>query len=210
MRNKILMWALALVAVVWTSCSESTDGPTVVPPSWKGFNYVVKRPVQGGGADEYEQLERGAIQPGDEIKVYAVRKNEGKNVGKLEGKIHVRCTILYKDGMLVEKEMDAGIVSEVKTVTLDGWKDPYAIFILPKADREYESFKVEAGCQFYFKTFGNEYSEIDLTDQTSHEKPYLGHIYTDLIHFHPMNGGSASSGNEDSSLQYHTIYNSTK
>ena len=102
MRNKILMWALALVAVVWTSCSESTDGPTVVPPSWKGFNYVVKRPVQGGGADEYEQLERGAIQPGDKIKVYAVRKNEGKNVGKLGGKIHVRCTILYKDGMLVE------------------------------------------------------------------------------------------------------------
>lgn len=205
MRNKILMWVLVLMTLVLTSCSESTDGPTVVPPSWKGFNYVVKREINSGQSGEYEQIERGALKPGDDIKVFAVRKTQGTYVGSISGKIYVRCTWGIEDGVFVSETLEKGVTS-VANSTLDGWEDPYAVFTLPVTDRSYTSFKVEVACQFYFNTQGNENSRIDYSDDTSHEAPYLGHIYTDLANVHPMNGGSANSGKSGNSLQYHTIY----
>ena len=67
MKSKIKFLFVALLAILAISCSESNIGPTVTPPSWKGFNYAVKRAIDGGQAGEYEQKERGALLPGDEI-----------------------------------------------------------------------------------------------------------------------------------------------
>ena len=205
MRNKILIWVLVLLTLVLTSCSESTDGPIVVPPSWRGFNYVVKREINTGQSGEYEQIERGALKPGDDIKVFGVRKTKGTYVGSISGKIYVRCTFVTDNGVPVTETLEKGVTS-VANSTLDGWEDPYAVFTLPTTDKTYKSFKVQVACQFYFNTQGNENSLIDYSDETSHEAPYLGHIYTDLANIHPMNGGSANSGKSGSGLLYHTIY----
>ena len=205
MRNKILMCVLVLMTLVLTSCSESTDGPTVVPPSWKGFNYVVKREINSGQSGEYEQIERGALKPGDDIKVFAVRKNQGTYVGSISGKIYVRCTWGIEDGVFVSETLEKGVTS-VANSTLDGWEDPYATFELPEYDEPYTKIQVEVACQFYFKAFGNQNSKVSILDQTSNEAPYLGHIYTDFDTFDPLNGGSASSGREGSGLKYHTLY----
>lgn len=93
MKNKILLLFVSFIALAFAGCSENNDGPLVTPPSWKGFNYVVKRSVEGGQAGEYEQIERGELVPGDEIKVYAVRKNRGSNIGQVSGDIHLRYTL---------------------------------------------------------------------------------------------------------------------
>jgi hypothetical protein len=201
MKNKIAICLVSLMTLLLTSCFETT----VTPPSWKGFNYVVKRPLNDGSDGVYEQIERGEPRPGDEIKVYAVRKNVGKNVGMLSGIVRLRYSAITEEGLSVGETMEQTIISEPNS-TADGWEDPYAIFTLPKMDRPYTSYKLEVACHFYFKTFGNEHSEIDYGDNTSHEAPYLGHIYTDLEKLHPMNGGEASSGKVGSEWKFHTIY----
>lgn len=205
MKNKIIASFVALFAIILTSCTESNDGPVVTPPSWKGFNYVVKRAVDGGQTGEYTQIERGELVPGDEIKVYAVRKNPGANIGQISGTIYVRYTLYPENGAPITGTLDKGVTTLANS-SLDGWEDPYATFVLPSTDQKYSFYKVETACQFYFKTFGNQNSNIDYSDQTSHEEPYLGNIYTDLSKLHPMNGGSANSGNEAGELKYHTIY----
>ena len=93
MKNKIIILLVSLLAFVFAGCSENNDGPEVTPPSWKGFNYVVKKAVPDGQTGENEQIERGTVEPGDEIKVYAVRKNKGANIGQISGNIYVRYTI---------------------------------------------------------------------------------------------------------------------
>ena len=209
MKSKIKFIFVSLLTILATSCSESNIGPTVTPPSWKGFNYVVKRTIENGQVGEYEQIERGAIVPGDDIKVYAVRKNEGKNIGQVSGTIYVRCTIYPESGAPIIEVLDKPVTSLANS-SYEGWEDPYATFTLPSAAESYSYFKVETACEFYFKAFGNQNSLVDYTDQTSHEEPYLGSIFTDLANFHPMNGGSANSGWEGSNLKYHTIYTYTK
>lgn len=206
MKNKIIIFITALCACLLSSCSF--DAPLVAPPSWKGFNYVVKQPVPGNPGDTV-QVERGALYPGAPVKVYAVRKSQGRLVGQITGIIRLRSTIYPKSGAPIIEKLDKTVIS-LANDTYDGWEDPYATFTLPSFDGEYDYFKVEAACQFYFNTFGNQDSEVDFSDETSNEAPYLGNIYTDRATFHPMNGGSASSGNEDGELKYHTIYTYTK
>lgn len=206
MKNKALFLLSALLLIFAASCSESHDGPVVTPPSWKGFNYVVKRSVDGGKPGEYVQIERGEIVPGDSIRVYAVRRNTGANIGQISGTIYVRCTLHPESGAPVTEILDQTVTS-LANADYTGWENPYATFALPKTDKPYNYYKVEVACQFYFKAFGNQYSEVDYSDQCSNEAPYLGHIYTDFSNFHPMNGGSANSGKEDNGLKYHTIYN---
>lgn len=209
MKNKALFLLSALLLILTTSCSESHDGPTVTPPSWKGFNYAVKRAVVGGQVGEYEQIERGELVPGDSIRVWAVRRNTGANIGMITGEIRVRCTIYPESGAPIIEVLDQRVTS-LANAEYTGWEDPYATFALPKTDKPYRDYIVEAACQFYFNAFGNQYSEVDYSDQCSNEAPYLGHIYTDFTNFHPMNGGSANSGKEGSGLKYHTIYTYTK
>lgn len=209
MKNKLIVSLAALFAIIFTSCTESNDGPVVTPPSWKGFNYVVKRAVEGGQTGEYAQIERGELVPGDEIKVYAVRKNPGANIGQISGTIYIRYTLYPEKGAPIIETLDKPVTSLANS-SFDGWEDPYATFVLPSTDQTYSYYKVEAACQFYFKTFGNQNSEIDYSDQASHEAPYLGSIYTDFSKLHPMNGGSANSGNESGELKYHTIYTERK
>lgn len=207
MKNRIAIMLTAVIAMIVTSCSESQSGPTVVPPSWKGFNYVVKKNV--GNGDEYEQIERGQIRPGDEIKVYAVRKNHGKCIGKINGTIYIRYTAYMETGAPESEVFDKSVTS-IENAAYDGWEDPYATFTLPELDGEYSYYRVDVACQLYFKAFGNQYSEVDLSDTESHMDPYLGHIYTDLSLFHPENGGSASSSQSSETQQYHTIYTFSK
>lgn len=201
MRSKITMWMMALLAMTMTACSNEESGPTVAPPSWKGFNYVVKKAV----GDEYEQIERGAIKPGDEIKVYAVRKSKGKLVGQINGTIYVRYTAYTQNGKPHTGVLDKSATS-IPNETRDEWDDPYATFTMPEIEGECNYYRVDVACQLYFRTSGNQYSEVDFSDNTSHVDPYIGHIYTDQAGFHPMNGGSAYSGREAGDLQYHTIY----
>ncbi len=203
MKNKTATLLMAIMVLMMTACTESQSGPTVVPPSWKGFNYVVKKTIE----DKTEQTERGPINPGDEIKVYAVRKNYGTYIGQVNGTIYIRYTAYMANGISQTGELNKAVVSAVNS-TVDGWEDPYATFALPKLDGECEYYRVEAACQFYFKTFGNQTSEVDYSDDESHVEPYLGNIYTDLANFDPMNGGSANSGTGTDGPQYHTLYKS--
>lgn len=209
MKSKTIFLFAALVLMLASSCSQNQDGPTVTPPSWKGFNYAVKRSVEGGKPGEYTQVERGDLVPGDSIRVYAVRKSEGAYIGEIRGDIYVRTTIYPENGAPVVTIQDQRVVSLANT-EYTGWEDPYATFGLPNAEVPYTYFKVEVACQFSFKAFGNQYSEVNYGDQTTHEDPYIGHIYTDLVNFHPMNGGSANSGKEGDGLKYHTIFTHTK
>lgn len=205
MKNKILLLFVSFIALAFAGCTENNDGPLVTPPSWKGFNYVVKRAVQDGQAGEYVQIERAPLLPGDEIKVYAVRKNRGSNIGQVSGDIHLRYTLYPEKGDVISGTISNPVTSLANN-SFDGWEDPYATFTLPSTDMPYEYFKVEVACQFYFKAFGNQNSEVDYSDQTHHEEPYIGNIYTDFANFHPMNGSSANSGNYGGGLQYHTIH----
>lgn len=201
------MFLMAAFATFMTACSPNENGPVVAPPSWKGFNYVVKKAV----GEDYVQTERGPIAPGDEVKIYAVRKSQGKLVGQITGTIYLRYTAYPKTGAPQTGTLDKAVTS-VANSNLDGWEDPYATFTLPalEGDGECEYYKVEAACQLYFRTFGNQNSDIDFSDTESHMDPYIGHIYTESSGFHPMNGGSANSGREAGGLKYHTIYNSDK
>ena len=208
MKSKIKFIFVSLLTILATSCSESNIGPTVTPPSWKGFNYVVKHPVPGNPGDTV-QVERGALYPGAPIRVYAVRKSQGRFIGKITGTIKLRCTLYPSTGAPQTTVLDE-IIKSLPNDTYDGWEDPYATFTLPSFEGEYEYYKVEVACRFLFKTSGNQNSLVDYSDQTSHEEPYLGSIFTDLANFHPMNGGSANSGWEGSNLKYHTIYTYTK
>lgn len=205
MKNKITILLVSLFTFVFSGCSENNEGPEVTPPSWKGFNYMVQRAVEGGQDGEYEQKERGALVPGDKIKVYAVRKNRGEHVGKVSGTIYVRCTIYPKSGAPIVEVLDESAISLANSA-YDGWEDPYATFTLPATTEPYTYFKVETACEFYFKSFGNQNSPVNYSDQTSHEEPYIGNIYTDFVNFDPMNGGSANSGRVGNELRYHIIY----
>jgi hypothetical protein len=205
MKNKILILCLSLITFVFAGCSENNDGPTITPPSWKGFNYVVKRAVQGGQSGENEQIERAPLLPGDDIKVYAVRKNKGNKIGQISGTIYLRYTLYPEKGDVITGTLDKPVTS-LANDSYDGWEEPYATFTLPYTDQPYEYFRVEVACQFYFKAFGNQNSLVDYSDQTYHEEPYIGSIFTDYANFHPMNGGSANSGKEAGGLKYHTIY----
>lgn len=209
MRNKLIIWTLALLAVVVTSCSENNDGPIVTPPSWKGFNYVVKQADENGNPGDTVQVERGILRPGSPVRIYAVRKNKGTYVGEISGKIYVRCVAYLEKGASISHQLDEYVIS-LANATYDGWEDPYATFVLPSIDTPYSYYKVEAACQFQFKAFGNQNSFVDYSDQTSHEEPYLGYIYTDFANMHPMNGGSANSGVAGGELKYHTIYTYTQ
>lgn len=209
MKSKTIFLFAALVLMLASSCSQNQDGPTVTPPSWKGFNYAVKRSVDGGKPGEYIQEERGDLVPGDSIRIYAVRKSAGTYIGEIRGDVYVRTTIYPENGAPVVTIQDQRVVSLANS-EYTGWEDPYATFGLPDIDVAYTYFKVDVACQFSFKAFGNQYSEVNYGDQTSHEDPYIGHIYTDLVNFHPMNGGSANSGKEGDGLKYHTIYQYTK
>lgn len=209
MKNIISFLFASLIVVSLVSCSASEDGPMVTPPSWKGFNYVVKRPVEGSTTGEYNQIERGDLRPGDEIKVYAVRKNKGANIGQITGKIYVRYTLIPDNGTPVINTLESPAES-LANANYDGWEDPYAVFTLPSTSDTYTYCKVETACQFYFKAFGNQNSEVDYSDMTTHEEPYIGEICTDYANFHPMNGGSANSGKSGNSLKYHTIYTYSK
>ena len=199
MKNKIIILLATMFVLAFSSCSHA---PTVVPPSWKGFNYKVKQATENG---DTIQVDRGALKPGSQIKVYAVRKNPGVYVGKMYGTIFVRTTAFFDDGTSSVEVLDKSAI-QMENASLDGWEDPYATFTLPDTDKSYVYYNVEAACQFSFKTFGNQDSEVDFSDQTSHEEPYLGHIYTDLTNFHTYNGGSANTGKVAGELKYHTIY----
>ena len=201
MKNKFIILLATMFVLAFSSCLQNNDGPTVVPPSWKGFNYRVKQATENG---DTIQPERGALYPGAQIKVYAVRKNPGVYVGKMYGTIYVRTTTFFEDGTSIVTDLDKSAI-QLENASYDAWEDPYATFTLPDTDKPYVSYKVEAACQFSFKTFGNQNSDVDYSDQTSHEDPYLGHIYTDLTTFHTYNGGSANSGKVVGGLKYHTI-----
>ena len=205
MKNKIMLLLAVVGVLALTSCVQNNDGPTVVPPSWKGFNYVVKLPAENGNPGDSVQVERGPLAPGAALKVYAVRKNPGVYLGQIYGTMFLRTTLFFEDGTSFVEVLDKSVISPYND-TYDGWKDPYATFTIPSTDRSYVSFKVEAACQFYFKAFGNQNSKVDYSDQTSHEAPYLGHIYTDYANFHPLNGGAANTGKTNGELKYHTIY----
>lgn len=206
MKNKIFLLITVLCACLLSSCSF--EAPLVAPPSWKGFNYMVKQPAPGNTGDTV-QVERGDLYPGAPVRVYAVRKSQGRLIGQITGTIKLRCTVYPSTGAPETTILDKTVIS-LANDTYDGWEDPYATFTLPSFEGEYDYFKVEAACQFYFNTFGNQDSEVDFSDETSNEAPYLGNIYTDRAMFHPMNGGAASSGREDSELKYHTIYTYTR
>ena len=206
MKNKVILLITAFCACLLSSCAF--EDPLVAPPSWKGFNYVVKQPVHGNPGDTV-QVERGALYPGAPVRVSAVRKSQGRLIGQITGTIKLRCT-LYPSTGAPQTTVTDGSVMSLANDTYDGWKDPYATFILPSFEGDYDYFKVEVACRFLFNTFGNQDSEVDFSDETSNEAPYLGNIYTDRATFHPMNGGSATSGNEGSDLKYHTIYTYTK
>ena len=137
MKNKIIILLVSLLTFVFVGCSENNDGPEVTPPSWKGFNYVVKRSVEGGQAGEYEQIERGEPVPGDEIKVYAVRKNKGVNIGQISGNIYVRYTISPEKGDVISGTLDKPETSLANS-SYTGWEDPYATFALPSIDQPYD------------------------------------------------------------------------
>ena len=206
MKNKIVLLITVLCACFLSSCTF--EPPLVAPPSWKGFNYEVKQPDPDNIGDTV-QVERGALYPGAPVRVYAVRKSQGRLIGQITGTIKLRCTVYPSTGAPETTILDKTVIS-LANDTYDGWEDPYATFTLPSFEGEYDYFKVEAACQFYFNTFGNQDSEVDFSDETSNEAPYFGNIYTDRATFHPMNGGSASSGTEGGELKFHTIYTYTR
>ena len=205
MKNSIKYFVMAIVGLLVTSCTQNLDGPDVTPPTWKGFNYVVRKGVEGGLPGEFAQIERGDLEPGDSIKVYAVRKHHGIHTGQISGSMFLRCIITPQSGPTVVKDIDKSI-TQLANAGYTGWEDPYATFELPEFDEPYTHLQVQVACQFYFKAFGNQNSKVSILDQTSNEAPYLGHIYTDFATFDPMNGGSASSGREGTGLKYHTLY----
>ena len=207
MKNKTILLIMTLCTCLLSSCAF--EDPLVAPPSWKGFNYVVKQLAPSGNPGDTVQVERGELYPGAPIKVYALRKSQGRLIGQITGTISLRCTVYPSSGAPQTAVIDKTVIS-LANDTYDGWEDPYATFTLPSFEGEYDYFKVEAACQFYFNTFGNQDSEVDFSDETSNDSPYLGNIYTDRATFHPMNGGSASSGREDGELKYHTIYTYAK
>ena len=93
MKNSIKYFVMAIVGLLVTSCTQNLDGPDVTPPTWKGFNYVVRKGVEGGLPGEFAQIERGDLEPGDSIKVYAVRKHHGIHTGQISGSMFLRCII---------------------------------------------------------------------------------------------------------------------
>lgn len=204
MKHPSLIAVLSLFAILLTSCAEApTSGAsTVVPPSWKGFDYV-KRLTTGGDEDK-------SLLPGDEIKVYAVRKREGRNIGAISGYFFLRTVLTPENGPDVYDLQEEAAISEANS-TYDGWKDPYAVFTIKNDGVRYTHIKVEVGCKFSFKCFGREDSGVDWSDLTYHEDPYYGSIYTNQTKFSPLNGGEASSaqgGSTEEEVKYHTIYES--
>lgn len=206
MKHTSLIVVLVLFTAFLASCTDAST--TVVPPSWKGFDYV-KRLSAG---DDESSLGNGdkSILPGDEIKVYAVRKNEGRNIGAISGRFFLRTVLTPENGPDVYDLQEEAAKSEANS-TYDGWKDPYAVFTIKNDGARYTHIKVEVGCKFSFKCFGSEDSGVDWSDLTYHEDPYYGSIYTNQTKFSPLNGGEASSaqgGSTDEEVKYHTIYES--
>lgn len=203
MKNRLLLLAgIAILLVLISSCAS--EDTAVQPPSWKGFNYIVKKAVADGKPGDTEEIERGNLVPGDQIKIYAVRKSKGKKIGEIRGDIYVRTTLLPAVGAPVIEEYSKPVVSLANS-SLDGWEDPYITYDLPAYEGEYRHYKVEVACRFYFRAFGNENSEVDLSDRTSHEEPYIGNIYTNYDTFSPLNGGDAATG-MGTTLEYQTLY----
>ncbi len=139
----------------------------VVPPTWKGFDYKVKK----GGVGE--DTERGEIGPGDKVRVYCVRKSNGVLTGMIKGTITLKWTT-QASGPSVVTEMTESVTTPVNP-TYDGWLlYSYADFNIPDGG-PYDFCKAEVTCNLNFECFGN---AVRWEDHTSHMDPYIGSIYT--------------------------------
>lgn len=164
MKKLILLMSVVLGMFSASSCSSDYD---VVPPSWKGFDYKVKR----GGAGQ--ETERGEICPGDKVRVYCYRKSNGVLTGMVKGTITLKWTT-QASGPSVVTEMTENVITPVNP-EYDGWLlYSYADFDIPKGG-PYDFRKAEVTCNLYFECLGQ---NVKWDDHTSHMDPYIGSIYT--------------------------------
>lgn len=164
MKKLILLMSVVLGMFSASSCSSDYD---VVPPSWKGFDYKVKR----GGAGQ--EIERGEICPGDKVRVYCYRKSNGVLTGMVKGTITLKWTT-QASGPSVVTEMTENVITPVNP-EYDGWLlYSYADFDIPEGG-PYDFRKAEVTCNLYFECFGQ---NVKWDDHTSHMDPYIGSIYT--------------------------------
>ena len=166
MKKLILLMSVVLGMFSASSCSSDYD---VVPPSWKGFDYKVKR------GDAGQEIERGEICPGDKVRVYCYRKSNGVLTGMVNGTITLKWTTQASGPSDVIK-MRKNVISP--GIFDDGvWRwllYSYADFDIPEGG-PYDLRKAEVTCNLYFECFGQ---NVRWDDRTSHEDPYIGSIYT--------------------------------
>ncbi len=138
MKKLILLMSVVLGMFSASSCSSDYD---VVPPSWKGFDYKVKR----GGAGQ--ETERGEICPGDKVRVYCYRKSNGVLTGMVNGTITLKWTT-QASGPSVVTEMTENVITPVNP-EYDGWLlYSYADFDIPEGG-PYDFRKAEVTCNLY-------------------------------------------------------------
>lgn len=168
MIRKFILFVSALFSLLFVpSCGSDYD---VVPPTWKGFDYKVKKDGIG------EDTERGEIGPGDKVRVYCVRKSNGVLTGMIKGKITLKWTT-QAEGPSVVTEMTEEVITPVNPVNpdYDGWLlYSYADFNIPDGG-PYDFCKAEVTCNLNFECFGQ---NVRWDDKTSHMDPYIGSIYT--------------------------------
>lgn len=167
MKKLILLMSVVLGMFSVSSCSSDEDRYAVVPPTWKGFDYKVKKAGTG------EETERGEIGPGDKVRVYCWRKSNGVLTGMIDGTITLKWTT-QADGPSVVTPLTENVTT-LPNSTYDGWQlYSYADFEIPDGG-PYDFCKAEVTCNLHFECWGQ---TVKWEDHTSHVDPYIGSIYT--------------------------------
>ena len=183
MKKIALFFLLVLSAVTLCGCLGGNGSDyTVEAPTFKGFDYVVKRTSE----------HRTDIVPGDTLRIYCVRSSEGVLIGQMYGKILLRSIYTYDDNSKMTKDNLLDVYTPVNTETYAGWLDSYATFYVPGSDAGKQLVRTEylVGATLTFKTFGNENSSI-VSNQSVNEAPYFGTFK--LLELTPASGGKVST-----------------
>ena len=170
-KNLLFVVAIFVVSFLFSTCSldsgRDDEKYAVVPPTWKGFDYRVKKGGDG------EETDRGEINPGDVVRVYCYRKSNGLRTGQIKGTITLKWTT-QADGPSTTVEMTETVMTPANE-SFDGWKDySYANFKIPDGG-PYVFRKAAVSCSFTFECFGQ---SVKWEDRTSHVDPYIGSIFT--------------------------------
>lgn len=178
MMKNVIFALLACVCVVALGGCSDVDY-TVENPTFKGFDYQVKKQGESAGTV------RGDIMPGDILRVYCVRNTPGRLCGLMHGYVLLRSTYVYLGAPSESIEV-------VKSVRDDGGDNCYAEFEVPSCGEGKVLARVEyrVAATLGFQTFGGIKSDLD-PQQSANVPPYFGTF--DLLDLTVSSGGRVST-----------------